>query len=243
MGLHQQQQLVEDEKFHLELDTVDDGLVGGLDLEVVEVLGDEQTRVEEDDKGVDGDELADNLALDALADLEYGLQARRRLVDVEAGDDGLLDEEAGELHALVNVKGAQEVVRSPGVAAEEQDGDGHVQHKDVGDNHVQHPADLAAVVHNQMQARVQHDGLAGDHAPPSDAGEHAEGKVGPERVVAEQDDDGVKRGARGGDEHAPEVQAAVVLEAAEDEDEDLQTVVGGDGEQAGNDHVDGHGLR
>ncbi|KAI6773351.1 hypothetical protein QX201_007293 [Fusarium graminearum] len=92
-----------------------------------------------------------------------------------------------------------------------------------------------------MQSRVENDGLACDHAVPSNTRQHAEQEVGPQTVVPQQNNDGVEDYAEGGDHHAAEIKTVVALEAGDEGDDDLEAVVEGDGEEAGDGHVDGEG--
>lgn len=55
--LHDVHELVEDDEFEAQLETVDGGFEDGLDLEEVGVFGAEQGDVEEDDEYVDPDEM------------------------------------------------------------------------------------------------------------------------------------------------------------------------------------------
>lgn len=94
-----------------------------------------------------------------------------------------------------------------------------------------------------MEARVEDEGLAGDHSIPSDARQDGQRKVRTQAVVAQQYDYRVKHDAQGGRQHAPEVQAIVALEAIQQRNEDLDAVEAGNGEEAGNGHVYRQGRR
>ncbi|KAI6776661.1 hypothetical protein HG530_000606 [Fusarium avenaceum] len=82
--LYQQQQFVEHDKFHLEFDAVDDGLVCCLYVEVAHVLRDNEADVEEDDEDVDDDEVADDFALHVFADGEDRLEPAGGFPDIES---------------------------------------------------------------------------------------------------------------------------------------------------------------
>ena len=86
-------QPIEDCELDGELDAVDAGLVGALNVEQVGVGDAKQADVEKSDEHVHVDELLAKLLVIGVAVLEHRavLQVLAGLVHVEAGDDGLLD--------------------------------------------------------------------------------------------------------------------------------------------------------
>lgn len=89
---------VQDGEFELELGAVDKGLVGGLVFVLVGVLEAEDGDVEEDNDGVDKDEMVHEAAAGfAVAHALLESQELGGFEDVNTGDDDLLDEEDGNL--------------------------------------------------------------------------------------------------------------------------------------------------
>lgn len=89
---------VQDGEFELELGAVDKGLVGRLVLVLVGVFEAEDGDVEEDDEGVDKDEMVhETTAGFAVAHALLESQELGGFKDVNTGDDDLLDEEDGDL--------------------------------------------------------------------------------------------------------------------------------------------------
>lgn len=167
--------LAEDGELKLELDAVDDSLDHGLHDVLVFELDGQQGDVHGDDDEVDDDELVHDLA---LAFVRVESQHARGLPDIETRKDELLDAEAGHLDLLHDVV-AGGVVGAPRfrshVGAVGQNGGGEVEDDGVNHDHGEDGAENAPGGHNQVQTRVQDDGLAGDHAPPAD-GEESHGQ-------------------------------------------------------------------
>lgn len=111
----------------------------------------------------------------------------------------------------------------------------------VCDDHDQHQAQTALVVHDNVQSRVEHNRLTGDHRAPAyqdesriEVGGHIDGQVLDEVASA------VKGHAPCRNQETPKVQAAALFEGAEDVDVELQDIVVGDADE--DDDDDGHGA-
>lgn len=150
--LHQRQQVVEHQGLDLELDAVDHGLVRRLDLKIVRVLGDHERHVEGDDNHKQRHELAvdgpDPRALDHVHELE----ALRRLVHVEPGDNRLLQRKGRDLDLFVDVEDAprQLARRDIRVGRDEEQRRRDLHEQEHGDDHEQDPTDLARVAHDEV---------------------------------------------------------------------------------------------
>lgn len=141
-------ELVEDGELEFELDAVDHRLQRRLDLVPVVVLHRQQDEVHGDDDHVDPDQLRHHLPGLAVVDRSQQLDGG---VDVDGGDDKLLDAESGHLQPLHHVEGVGEGVRVVGVGAVGQDGGGDVEADGVPDDHGQHQPERPLIADHQVQ--------------------------------------------------------------------------------------------
>lgn len=100
MAVDKTDEFTQDGEFEFQLDAVDDALDHGFHGVEADVFDDEKAQVHEDDEEVDDDELVHDLAL-ALVWVET--EHLGGFPDVEAGDDELLDAEAGHLDFLHDI--------------------------------------------------------------------------------------------------------------------------------------------
>ena len=108
---------------------------------------------------------------------------------------------------------------------------------EINDDHNQHPADFGSI-RDEMEARVENDRLASDHAIPTDARQNSQWKVWPETVVAQQHHYRVKYNSQCRRNHAPEIEPVMALKAIEQRDKDFDAVITRNREKAGNYHID-----
>lgn len=108
----------------------------------------------------------------------------------------------------------------------------------VHDDHGEDQSERSLLTHDQMQAGVQHDRLAGDHGIPADS-DDGDGEVfiGGDGKELEHEAEGVQGGPIRRDEERPKVKAAMSLEGEEDLDVELDDIIPGDGSKGGNGHV------
>ena len=110
----------------------------------------------------------------------------------------------------------------------------------VHDDHDQDAAEDTVFAHHQVEARVQHDGLAGHHGVPSDRDDgHGEEVVVGELEELEQETEGVEDAAIAGDNQRPEVEASMSLEGHEHLDVQLDDVEPRHRGEGGDGHVGG----
>lgn len=77
-----------------------------------------------------------------------------------------------------------------------------------------------------METGIQDQGLSGYHETPADAGEGEGDRRRQLHVVVHEQEDGVRQHSRdGGQQQAPEVEALILAECHEDEQDELQAVV------------------
>ena len=163
-GVGEGHELVQDGELEFQLDAVDHRLQRRFDLVVPIVLERQQHDVHGDDGQVDPDQLHHHAARAAVVDGPQKLDGR---VDVDAGDDELLDAEGRHLEALHDVEGVDERGGVGRIGAVREDGGGDVEADGVHDDHDEDAAEDFVLAHHQMQARVQHDRLPGHHGVPS----------------------------------------------------------------------------
>ena len=157
-------------------------------------------------------------------------------MDVQTGDDDLLDEEEGDLDFLVDCVGALEGGEA-GVLSVGEDRGRDMAQDCVGDDHAKDAAEDGGVVHQQVQARVEDEGLPGHHAVPAEDVHCGEADTDEAQEGLGQGGHGLRDDAPGGDEEGPEVQAGAALEGAEEDEVELDDVVERDGGE--DDHGDG----
>jgi len=225
LRLDQVDEIVEDGKLELKFDTVDHTLKCNLESVLVGELDAQKRDVHGDDDKVNGQELVHQLALTGFGEERKEFDNGK---DVEAGNNKLLDAETAHLDALHDTVADDEdaVAVTLHVGTEREEGCREVQQHDVDADHDQDVAQHFLVVQHQMEPRVEYQGLAGDHKVPAD-GEHPERQPNITKLKKlDQKSDRVKSNANSGrHEHAPEIQSLVFLEDAEDDDDDLNSIV------------------
>lgn len=222
----EQDEFTEDGEFEFELDAVDDTLDHGFEDVEVAVFDDEEGQVQSDDDQIDGDELVHDFAFSAV-----GIETEHAdgFPDVEDREDEFLQAEAGHLDLFHDAVAVDEYGWVGGeVGAVGQDGGGDMQKEGVHDNHGEDAAEDFGVREDEVQSRVEHDGLAGYHGVPADGDEgDGEGCGGGEGEVFEEEADGVGNQAESGDEQGPEVGTAILGEGHENEDDQFNGVIPG----------------
>lgn len=135
--------------------------------------------------------------------------------------------------ALENGVGIEPALRVRRVGAVQDHRGGHVADEGVDDDEPEDGAQGALVAHEQVHARPQHHGLARHHARPAHDDEGAvDGAVADERQVLGQEADGVDGDAPRRHHKGPVVQALAPLKGRLDDDDELDKVVKGDGQEA-----------
>ncbi|KPM35284.1 hypothetical protein AK830_g11277 [Neonectria ditissima] len=219
---------VEHGEFELQLHRVDDHLDALLPDKVALVFEGKERNVHADDEDVDPAQVPHEAALAP----QRGPEDVDGFPNVQPRDDELLETETRHLHPLHDVVRMLEAApararRVDGPVVHH--GDGRVPDDAVEDDHAEHAAQDGGVVEHQVQARVQHHGLAGDEEDPSD-GLDGQGDPGAgEGEVVEDAAHAVGDDAKGGEREAPEVEALPALKGQQDEPEELEGVVQGQG--------------
>lgn len=146
------------------------------------------------------------------------------MVDVQAGNDGLLAGEDGLLDAFHNLHRVYIYRVVAGDQTELKDNDWRVQKDTIDDDHDQDKSEDARTADNEVEARPENDRKAGDIGhPPSFANDGNQYRRG---FVLEFFQD-VARGLEDEtdrcDDDGPEVQSTVALEGHIDKHKELQT--------------------
>lgn len=160
-------ELVQHSKLELQSDAVDHGFQGGLDIIPVGVFHRQQRNVHGNDDKIDPDELHHHFSGSTMVD---GSQEFEGGIDIDTRDDEFLDAKGRHLQALDHFigDGIFVVEVGTGVGAIGEHGGGNVEAEGIDDDHGQNATQNLLLTHHEVQARVQHDGLAGDHAIPTD---------------------------------------------------------------------------
>ena len=239
-SIGQGHELIQHSEFQLELDRVDHGLERRLDLIVVFILHRQQDNVEGNDDDVDPDQMGHDLARPAMID---GLQEFERRPDVQAGDDEFLTTKGRHLRTLHDVEAVDEsgrqgvVLRS--IRTKGEDRRGNVEEESVQTDHGQDATQNPRIADDQMQSRVEHDGLSRHHGIPAN-GDEADGQVNVGQVEElENEAEGVDDDAPRRNQKGPEVEASMSFEGQEDLQIQLNHIEPGDGGEGGDGHVGG----
>lgn len=140
------------------------------------------------------------------------------MVDVEAGDDGLLAGEDGLLDAFHNLHGTHIHRMVVGDQAELKDHNGRVQEDTIDDDHHEHESEDPRITDDKVKAGPENDRKACDVSHPTGFANDRDQDRG--AVVLELLEDIASRlphKARCRDNDGPEVQATVSLEGYIDE--------------------------
>lgn len=221
--LHQPIQYPE---LHFQLDTVHEGLVGGLYVVEVRVLQAQYGNIEKNDEDIDQEQVTAHLGHSIAVQAVPGVEKGKTRLDVEGGDNEFLQEKHGDLDFLVGNIRLDPRIALGAVGPVHEDYDGDMKYEDVGDNHGQDDAEPGVIPEYEMQSRVEHEGLSRDHGHPSDGDEGDVQAIvlGPDDVF-EKKADRVWYDAVGGGEKTPEVQAFEAPKGGEDDDVELESVV------------------
>lgn len=209
-------QFAQNTEFEFQFDTVYSGFQGGLINVVTGILDGDKSEIHEDTGKVNHDQLNHNFAAIPLGvEFEHFV----RFPDIQTGDDKFLHEETGNLYPLHDIVCSGERGDVAGcVGTVGQDGSRNMEEDNVGDDKTKNEAQEGGALENEMQARVQNKGLAGDHRPPAN-GDQGSGQpeLTGETEEFHEEPDGVRQNADGGDQHTPEIEAAITFEGDEDE--------------------------
>lgn len=164
--MHDFNELPQDGKFQLKLDAVDGTLEGNLDRVPTGILQTQEDQVHDQHEDIDNNQLVHDLAPVTIPPEPEQVESRD---NVERGDDRLLDSEAGHLDLLQDIIPAYHARRTfLRIRPIREHGRGDVQKQHIHPDHRQHSSQNALVAKYQMQPRVQHHRLSGDHAPPTE---------------------------------------------------------------------------
>ena len=167
-GFRKPHELVQDSEFEFEFDGVDHWFYGRFAGVFARELEDDEDEVHADADDVDEDELDHDFARHAVVD---GAEDANGVFDVEDRDEGFLEAEAHELDAFHDVEfGLPEIAGAlgGGVDADGEDDGGDVEDKGVDDNEAEDVAERFLIAEDEMEAREEDKGLAGDHGHPAD---------------------------------------------------------------------------
>ena len=173
-------ELVEDNKLDAELDGVCERLRAGFVDPVSDVDLNDKYHVRDDTQDVEINEQFPRIfRLGRIARLEHSEGG----ADIDDRDDQLLQGEDDQLNPLIDVVDLQPHARVLLVAPKRQHGGGDLEEQKINDDHGEDEAQHAFVADDQVQARVQHQALAGNHPPPAKGGK---GRVDRPRTASDE---------------------------------------------------------
>lgn len=125
-----------------------------------------------------------------------------------------------------------------GVGGIREHGGGDMEADCVHGDHGQDATEHFLFAHDEVEPRVKHDGLSGDHAIPTD-GDDGDGQVDVtlEDQKFEEEAEGMQHTAIAGDQERPKVQASMPFEGEKDLNVQFDDIPPGDGGKCHNGHL------
>ena len=165
--MHDFNELPQDGKFQLKFDAIDGTLEGNLDSVLIGILQTQEDQVHDQHEDIDNNQLVHDLALVTIPPQPEQVEGRD---NVQRGDDRLLDSEAGHLDFLQDIIPVYHARRTIlHIRPVREHGRGNMQKHHIHPDHRQHFSQKPLVAKYQMQPRVQHHRLPGDHTPPTES--------------------------------------------------------------------------
>ena len=217
----------ENDILQLQLDAVHQRFERHLECEQPQVLNHHHRQIQHDDNHIDGHQLRQHGAREAPL---IQPQQPDGLHDIHEGEEEFLGAEPGQLDALDDAEAeVGRVGMGSGVLVELERGAGAVEEDAVDDDQVEEEAEELLVLQDEMQARPQHEALAGDHAGPAEVDDGELEEVVGEGDVEHLQDVAQAEGDDAGGRHqeAPEVAADISLEGIEAEHDQFDRVTPG----------------
>ncbi|KAI4139648.1 MAG: hypothetical protein L6R39_006183, partial [Caloplaca ligustica] len=151
-----------------------------------------------------------------------------RGANIQDRNGEFLERENNKLNPFVNIIHPQKYTGIRAVRAERQHRGRDLEGAEIEYDDDEHRSQDARVADHEVEARVQDEALAGDHAPPAEGGEGGVDVPGAGADEPFEDDaEGVGDDAPGGDEERPEVDCVAAFEGGEDFEIDDQGHVDG----------------
>lgn len=158
-------ELVQYGELELQFDAVKHGFRGGFDIIVLGILHGQEADIHGDDDEIDPDQQHHHLSRAAIVRGPQQFQGR---VHIYAGDDKLLYAEGGHLQTFHRVERADESFVVGRIGGVGENGGGDMEAECVDNDHGEDASEDFLFAHDEVKPRVEHDGLAGDHAIPTD---------------------------------------------------------------------------